>query len=103
MCIEVYKLFADCDCQHKEYQNTFRCEFAKEDQLLEEPISLPAERPNFLPGLSGCTVRKAIRPTTGKCRRCRKRLLSEKNQPATVLSSNPVLPAEQWRPASEKV
>ncbi|KAI1737198.1 hypothetical protein F4680DRAFT_223035 [Xylaria scruposa] len=88
MCIEVYKQFADCECQHKEYQNTFRCYFAKGDQLLEKPIRFLIGQPNFLPGLSECRMRKAIRPITGKCSRCRRRLLQgsqgKENQPAAV-------------------
>ncbi|KAI1112942.1 hypothetical protein F5Y14DRAFT_236198 [Nemania sp. NC0429] len=78
MCIEVYNLFGDADCRHKEYQNTFPCHVARrchpgDDQLLREPVFLPARRPNVPPGLLGCKVRKATRPMTGKCRRCSSR------------------------------
>ncbi|KAI1158306.1 hypothetical protein F5B18DRAFT_100043 [Nemania serpens] len=75
MCTEVYSLFGDTDCQHKEYQNTFPCHVARrchpdDDQLLREPVFLPARPPNIPPGLLGCKVRKATRPTKGKCRNC---------------------------------
>ncbi|KAI1428383.1 hypothetical protein F5Y12DRAFT_711019 [Xylaria sp. FL1777] len=75
MCTEVYNIFGHIMCQHKEYQNTFPCHIARrcradDDQLLKEPIFLPAKPPNIPPGLLGCKVRKAIRPVTGKCQDC---------------------------------
>ncbi|KAI1184720.1 hypothetical protein F5B17DRAFT_410979 [Nemania serpens] len=75
MCTEVYRLFSDPDCQHKEYQNTFPCHIVRrchpdDDQLLKEPVFLPARPPNIPPGLLGCKVRKATRPMMGKCRGC---------------------------------
>ncbi|KAI1201612.1 hypothetical protein F5X97DRAFT_331325 [Nemania serpens] len=75
MCTEVYSLFGDTDCRHKEYQNTFPCHIARrchpdDDQLLREPVFLPARPPKLPPGLLGCKVRKATRPTMGKCRGC---------------------------------
>ncbi|RYC57552.1 hypothetical protein CHU98_g8657 [Xylaria longipes] len=102
MCIEVYNQFADGECQHKEYQNTFRCRLARGDQVLEEGVYRP---PNAPSGPSGCTVRKAIRPTTGKCRRCRRRLLhgpqSNKSESAAVLPSNSVSSAEPIQRTTE--
>ncbi|GAW27129.1 hypothetical protein SAMD00023353_7300100 [Rosellinia necatrix] len=78
MCIEVYNLFGDASCRHKEYQNTFPCHIARrcratDDQLLKEPIFLPARPPNLPPGLLGCQMRRATRPVTGKCRICHKK------------------------------
>ncbi|KAI0518562.1 hypothetical protein F5B22DRAFT_599712 [Xylaria bambusicola] len=76
MCTEVYNLFGDTSCQHKEYQNTFPCHVAKrcgagDDQLLlKETVFLPTRPPNVPPGLLGCKVRKATRPVAGKCRDC---------------------------------
>ncbi|KAI0485389.1 hypothetical protein F4859DRAFT_470851 [Xylaria cf. heliscus] len=99
MCIEVYNQFADSDCQHKEYQNTFRCRLVRGDQLLDEAVYLPARPQNVPPGMSGCTVRKAIRPTTGMCRRCRRQLVYSTqhngNGSAAVLPSNSASPARR--------
>ncbi|KAI0106973.1 hypothetical protein GGR51DRAFT_516972 [Nemania sp. FL0031] len=80
MCTEVYSLFSDTDCRHKEYQNTFPCHIARrchpdDDQVLKEPIFLPARPPNVPPGLLGCMVRRATRPRTGKCRGCTRKQL----------------------------
>ncbi|KAI0876352.1 hypothetical protein GGS24DRAFT_238251 [Hypoxylon argillaceum] len=78
MCTEVYNIFSDIECRHKEYQNTFPCHVARrchpdDDQLLKEPIFLPARPPNVPPGLFGCKVRRATRPIMGKCRSCSKK------------------------------
>jgi hypothetical protein len=48
MCTEVYNIFGDTECRHKVYQNTFRCHVARrchpdDDQLLKEPVFLPAK------------------------------------------------------------
>ncbi|KAI0205783.1 hypothetical protein F4808DRAFT_410275 [Astrocystis sublimbata] len=70
MCIEVYNKFAFGDCQHKEYQNSYRCEAARGNQLPKEPIQLPAKPERV--GWSCAKVREATRPASGKCRRCRR-------------------------------
>ncbi|RWA13645.1 hypothetical protein EKO27_g1477 [Xylaria grammica] len=99
MCTEVYNLFGDIKCQHKEYQNTFPCHIARrcsadDDQPLKEPIFLPARPPNVPPGLLGCKVRRATRPVTGKCRDCRRRELQ------VAQSNNIHKTAPSWTSAS---
>ncbi|KAI0965976.1 hypothetical protein F4678DRAFT_466940 [Xylaria arbuscula] len=78
MCTEIYNLFGDIQCQHKEYQNTFPCHVARrchvgDDHLLNEPVFLPAKPPSVPPGLLGCKVRRATRPVAGTCRDCNRR------------------------------
>ncbi|KAI1300762.1 hypothetical protein F5Y03DRAFT_363463 [Xylaria venustula] len=77
MCTEIYNLFGDIQCQHREYQNTFPCHVARrchagDDHLLKEPVFLPAKPPIVPPGLLGCQVRRATRPVAGKCRECKR-------------------------------
>ncbi|KAI3341681.1 hypothetical protein F4824DRAFT_449667 [Ustulina deusta] len=93
MCTEVYQLFGDIRCQHKEYQNTFPCHVARrcradDDQLLKEPVFLPAKPPNVPPGLLGCKVRKATRPVTGECRDCSRRRIQAAQGNNNSSSSN---------------
>ncbi|KAI1278657.1 hypothetical protein F5Y07DRAFT_360658 [Xylaria sp. FL0933] len=92
MCTEVYNLFGDPKCQHKEFQNTFPCHIARrcradDDQLLNEPVFVPTKPPSVPPGLFGCKVSKATRPITGKCRDCSRQ--QRKSTPTkTVNGSN---------------
>lgn len=98
MCTEVYTIFSDPECTHKEYQNTFPCHVVRrcnedDDQLLREPVFLPTRPPNIPPGFLGCKVRKATRPVAGKCRACRKKHVRTKQgnnsvTEATTPSSN---------------
>ncbi|KAI1178167.1 hypothetical protein F4777DRAFT_595253 [Nemania sp. FL0916] len=101
MCTEVYNHYGDVDCRHKEYQNTFPCNIARRshpdsDQLLKEPVFLPTTRPNVPPGLLGCKMRRATRPTAGKCRNCSKKLsLATKDRNTnTTNSTNTAQPSE---------
>ncbi|KAI0802300.1 hypothetical protein GGR55DRAFT_666377 [Xylaria sp. FL0064] len=91
MCTEVYNLFGDPKCQHKEFQNTFPCHIARrcradDDQLLNEPVFLPTKPPSVPPGLFGCKISKETRPIAGKCRDCSRR--QRKTTPTKTVSGS---------------
>ncbi|CAJ2510701.1 Uu.00g063260.m01.CDS01 [Anthostomella pinea] len=89
MCTEVWTRFLDSDCNHRQYQNTFACHIVRrcgpsDDQLLTEPVFLPAKPPKIPPGFLGCKLRVATKPEKGKCRECLKNeLRAKRGIPAT--------------------
>jgi hypothetical protein len=77
MCTEVYNLFDDPDCKHREYQNTFACHIVRrcnenDNQTLKKTVFLPTNPPKVPPGLFDCKMRRATRPVAGKCPDCRR-------------------------------
>ncbi|KAI0426994.1 hypothetical protein F5Y09DRAFT_46146 [Xylaria sp. FL1042] len=98
MCTEVYSIFGDPECQHQEYQNTFPCHIvrrcrADDDQLLKEPVFLPAKLPNVPPGLLGCKMIRAMRPVAGNCRDCGRRQKKTTQSNGINNKNKPMIPS----------